>query len=90
LGYFFKIIFRTKQNNTYIYSHQNENPNTYNHGKSQDAKKTAKKSLKTAKEKRKTKKRKENLKETSFNFTNQYRNTNFTDFHQLILSIETC
>jgi hypothetical protein len=23
-------------------------------------------------------------------FTNQYRNTNFTDFHQLILSIETC
>jgi hypothetical protein len=41
----FKIIFRTKQNNTYIYSHQNENPNTYNHGKSQDAKKTAKKSL---------------------------------------------
>jgi hypothetical protein len=43
--------------------------------------------LKTAKEKRKTKReRKTVLKETSFNFTNQYRNTNFTDFHQLILN----
>jgi hypothetical protein len=48
--------------------------------------------LKTAKEKKDEKREKKNSpkRETSFNFTNQYRNTNFTDFHQLILSIETC
>jgi hypothetical protein len=62
----FKIIFRTKQNNTYIYSHQNENPNTYN-GKSQDARKQKKSLLK--RQRRKDKERKENSpKETSFNF----------------------
>jgi hypothetical protein len=52
LGYFFKIIFRTKQNNTYIYSHQNENPNTYNHGKKRTRRKPPKEPLKTAKEKK--------------------------------------
>jgi hypothetical protein len=46
--------------------------------------------LKRQKERNEKEKRKTVLKETSFNFTNQYRNTNFTDFHQLILSIETC
>jgi hypothetical protein len=52
--------------------------------------KPPKRALKRQEKKDEKEKRKTVLKETSFNFTNQYRNTNFTDFHQLILSIETC
>jgi hypothetical protein len=58
LGYFLKYLEQSKIIHiTYI---KNENPNTYNHGKSQDAKKTAKKEpLKRQKKERRKEKRKQ-------------------------------
>jgi hypothetical protein len=60
-GDIFLNVFRTKQNNTYIYSHQNENQ-ILNHGKSQDEENRQKEPLKTAKEKRRKREKKTVLK----------------------------